>query len=496
LIGQRFGNYRAVSLLGEGGMGSVYLAEHPEIGRKVAVKVLRTEYNRDTQLLARFLNEARAANAIRHPNIIEILDSGTTAEGMPYLVMELLEGEVLSARLRRLGRLPLGSALELCYQMASALGAAHRKGIVHRDLKPDNLFVVPEETDASRERIKVLDFGIAKLQTQPHGDSVKTRTGALMGTPVYMSPEQCLGTKELDHRTDIYSLGVILFEMLCGRPPFVSTGFGELVNMHLNTLPPAPRAIAPSIPPGVEMLIMRMLAKNPEARPSSMAEVQGEIKQAVSGIDVKGTSKPDFPNGTLRGGTAVAATSMAAAPAPPPTQPFPLPSTTFSSWGTGERLDPLRAPRRRPLVAILVIGAAAVGAVFVVRPYLSGKATPTVAEPAPVPPPTPAAPAPKLPVHIVIDSQPAAARVVRVSDGVLLGTTPLRQELAAGGPALELRLEKEGFEPATRSIPLDGDHHELVRLAASPPPNVKSTPAPRPHKPRPRPPVPEEPAKL
>jgi serine/threonine-protein kinase len=489
LIGQRFGNYRAVSLLGEGGMGSVYLAEHPEIGRKVAVKVLRTEFNRDAQLLGRFLNEARAANAIRHPNIIEILDSGTTEAGMPYLVMELLEGESLGARLHRLGRLPLGIALELTYQTASALGAAHRKGIVHRDLKPDNLFVVPETMDVARERIKVLDFGIAKLQAHPHGDSVKTRTGALMGTPVYMSPEQCLGTKELDHRTDIYSLGVILFEMLCGRPPFVSTGFGELVNMHLNTAPPAPRAIAPSTPPAVEMLIMQMLAKNPEERPASMSDVQDAIKAAVSGIDVKGVSKPDFPNGTLKGGTQLAPTAV-------PRQ-APLPSTTFSSTGTGERMDPLRPARKRgPLLAIVVVGAAAAVAGVFAWPRLVGKKTdtptPAVAgAPLPTPaPPRPAA-APR-PVKIVVDSRPSAARVVRAADGVLLGTTPLRQELVAGG-TLELRLEKEGFETALRTISLERDHEELVPLTALP-----KVPTPRPVRPRPVRPRPavDEPAKL
>jgi serine/threonine protein kinase len=150
VIGQRFGNYRAVSLLGEGGMGAVYLAEHPQIGRRVAVKVLRPEMIRDPQLLVRFLNEARAANAIRHPNIIEVLDSGTTPEGVPYLVMELLEGEVLSARIRRVGKVPLREALEFSYQTASALAAAHAKGIVHRDLKPDNLFVIADPADPNR----------------------------------------------------------------------------------------------------------------------------------------------------------------------------------------------------------------------------------------------------------------------------------------------------------------------------------------------------------
>ena len=232
-------------------MGAVYLAEHPAIGRRVAVKVLHPNYAHDQQLLGRFLNEARAANAIRHPNIIEILDSGVLASGTPFLVMELLEGESLGTRLRRVGMLPVAAALELAHQTASALGAAHAKGIVHRDLKPDNLFVIPDPHHPESERIKVLDFGIAKLQQSPL-DSIKTRTGTLMGTPIYMSPEQCRGTKALDHRTDVYSLGVILYEMLVGHPPFVSQGFGELVHMHLNVEPAPLRPERPEIPPLLE----------------------------------------------------------------------------------------------------------------------------------------------------------------------------------------------------------------------------------------------------
>ncbi len=250
MIGEQFGNYRAVSLLGEGGMGAVYLAEHPGIGRRVAVKVLHKNYIRDEGLLTRILNEPRAANANRHPNIIEILDSGTIADGTPFLVMELLEGESLGTRLRRVGALPIPTAVEFAYQTASALGAAHKKGIVHRDLKPDNLFVIPDPHEPERERIKVLDFGIAKLQQGATGDSVKTRTGTLMGTPVYMSPEQCRGTRAVDHRSDIYSLGIIMFAMLAGRPPFVSEGFGELVNMHLNVAAPAPSSQRAGHPAG------------------------------------------------------------------------------------------------------------------------------------------------------------------------------------------------------------------------------------------------------
>ena len=332
MIGEQFGNYRSLALLGEGGMGAVYLAEHPGIGRRVAVKVLHKNYTRDEHLLARFLNEARAANAIRHPNIIEILDSGMLADGTPFLVMELLEGESLGTRLRQNGALPIATAVDFAYQTASALGAAHAKGIVHRDLKPDNLFVVPDPHDTHRERIKVLDFGIAKLQQGSVADSVKTRTGTLMGTPIYMSPEQCRGTRAVDHRSDIYSLGVIFYEMLVGQPPFVSEGFGDLVNMHLNVPPASARSKRPEIPLAVDALVLKMLAKNPEDRYADMTEVQGALKASGgSQFTVRGSS-PDL--GKTHG-------------KPPVTQTSPMGDTTFST-GTGERIvrDAERSARR------------------------------------------------------------------------------------------------------------------------------------------------------
>jgi serine/threonine-protein kinase len=289
VIGHQFGNYTTLALLGEGGMGSVYLAEHPAIGRRVAIKVLRAEFAQDEVALNRFVNEARAANAIRHPNIIEILDSGTTSGGLPYLVMELLEGEPLRARLRRAQRLAPLDALDIAYLTASALAAAHGRGIVHRDLKPDNLFLIPDPNDPQLSFVKVLDFGIAKLQRQPgqlgddEPDSLQTQTGTLMGTPSYMSPEQCLGTKTLDQRTDIYSLGIILFEMLCGRTPFQSMGFGELVHLHLNVAPPRPRSVEPEVPPALEAIILTALAKKPEDRFQSMEEMMSAMEEASEG---------------------------------------------------------------------------------------------------------------------------------------------------------------------------------------------------------------------
>jgi serine/threonine protein kinase len=487
LIGQRFGNYRAVSLLGEGGMGSVYLAEHPEIGRKVAVKVLRTEFSRDAQLLGRFLNEARAANAIRHPNIIEILDSGTTEQGVSYLVMELLEGESLASRLRRLGSLSLQNALEFSYQTASAVGAAHRKGIVHRDLKPDNLFVVPDENDPARERIKVLDFGIAKLQVHAMGDSVKTRTGTLMGTPVYMSPEQAMGTKEVDHRSDVYSLGVIVFEMICGKPPFYSEGFGELVHLHMNVPPPSPRSFVPSLPGAVEALIFKMLAKRPDDRFQSMQAVQEAIKQIATGtFPIRGNSSPDFSAGTL----------PTAGSTPAPADLGRL-STTFSTNGERGMARPsTRAGGKgKVLVGALVTAAVVASGLFYARQRI---ATPTsggperAALPGPIATPPPPPKDPKM-VTIHIDSRPGGARVVRIEDGVNMGTTPWQHPFTAGEGTIELRLDRDGYEPMNLQIPLFADRVEDVALK---PKTVVPPPPPKPGKKHPHPSAQDEPAKL
>jgi eukaryotic-like serine/threonine-protein kinase len=470
MIGEQFGNYRAISLLGEGGMGAVYLAEHPAIGRRVAVKVLHKNYIRDENLLTRFLNEARAANAIRHPNIIEILDSGTIADGTPFLVMELLEGESLGTRIRRVGALPLQTAVEFCYQTASALGAAHKKGIVHRDLKPDNLFVIPDTNDPERERIKVLDFGIAKLQ-QNASDSVKTRTGTLMGTPIYMSPEQCRGTKTVDHRSDIYSLGIIFFEMMCGQPPFVSEGFGELVNMHLNVAPPAPSSQNPNVSPTLDAIVLKMLAKNPDERFADMGELQAALKSSGGSMFVVRGSVPSSPD--LR--------SKSASQPPASTNPK-LRDTTFST-GVGERVDAEGVGQKKgkgKAVGVFFVAAALAGAgVFIFRdgekigPQHEQAATPAAPAPKVVPPPPVAPVSPVLPVLPVlpvapakptaprtvtvhVESDPSGANVVDEASGGKLGVTPMVLKRPKGG-ALKLRLEKDGYTPNAHALALDDD---------------------------------------
>ncbi len=213
MIGQQVGSYLIESQIGEGGMGAVYRATHVMLRRPAAIKVLLPQFSVNADFVQRFFNEAKAATSIRHLGIVEIYDFGLNPGGVAYIAMELLRGESLARRMKR-GRLPVHASLGIIRQMCGALGAAHELGIVHRDLKPDNVFIVPDGEVATGERIKLLDFGIAKLTQDSGGmNSHKTRTGALMGTPAYMAPEQCRGV-HVDHRADIYSLGCMLYELV------------------------------------------------------------------------------------------------------------------------------------------------------------------------------------------------------------------------------------------------------------------------------------------
>jgi serine/threonine protein kinase len=285
VIGTTLGNHRITKLLSEGGLGKVYLAQHASLDRKVAVKVMRPELAADPESVARFFVEAKAASGLRHPNIVDVYDFGTLPDGAPYLVMEFLEGNSLAHRLKQ-GNLRLREAMDIISQVAAAVGAAHARGIVHRDLKPDNLFLVQDVRRPGHDLVKVLDFGIAKLQ--PGTDtsaSARTRTGALVGTPTYMSPEQCRGNREIGPGSDIYSLGVIFYEAVCGRPPFVSDGMGELITMHVHDAPAAPRTLVADLPQPLENLVLRMLAKDPEARFASMNEVIEALAPLMSEPD-------------------------------------------------------------------------------------------------------------------------------------------------------------------------------------------------------------------
>ncbi len=284
VLGTLLGNYRVVNQLGAGGMGVVYLGHHESLGRRVVMKVLQPELSSDAEMVQRFFNEARAATAIRSPGIAQVFDFGVTSDRRAYFVMELLEGESLSARLKQ-RRFDYAECCRLGRQVANVLQAAHAAGIVHRDLKPANLFLVPDPEVVGGERVKVLDFGIAKLAGEVGAVGVRTSTGLVMGTPHYMSPEQCRSASSADARSDIYSLGCILFEITCGRRPFMFTGVGDIVAAHLHEPPPYPYHLAPGVPPALSALIVQMLAKTPDARPQTMAAVGQALDDILRSLD-------------------------------------------------------------------------------------------------------------------------------------------------------------------------------------------------------------------
>ena len=267
MLGQVVGNYRLVSELGRGGMGVVYRAEHVQLGRAAAVKMLLPQFTNDEVVVQRFFNEARAASAIQHPGIVEVYDYGIH-EGRAYLAMALLDGQTLTAVLEH-AWLPPHRAAAIIADVASTLAAAHAAGIVHRDLKPDNIMLVGGG-------VKLLDFGIAKL-ADPEVAGLKTETGLVIGTPLYMSPEQCMGSPQLDHRTDLYSLGCILYHALAGRPPFEYAWAGAILAAQLRDEPPDPRVFVSSIPDELVQIAMRLLEKDPAARFQSALELRAAL---------------------------------------------------------------------------------------------------------------------------------------------------------------------------------------------------------------------------
>src|SRR5215813_4983458 len=280
--GTRFNHYEVISRLGAGGMGEVYLAEDPRLGRQVAIKVLPVEFAKDADRLRRFEQEARATSALNHSNFLTVYDIGEH-EGAPYIVAELLEGEELSGLIKE-GAIATRKTLDYARQIAEGLAAAHAKGIIHRDLKPENLFVTKDG------RVKILDFGLAKLRPQQFGDIDKdaptqkriTDPGVIMGTVGYMSPEQVRG-QETDHRSDIFSFGVILYEMLSGQRAFRGDSAIEVMNAILKEEPPEFSETKEQISPQLEMIVRRCLEKQPERRFHSAHDLGFALEALSSG---------------------------------------------------------------------------------------------------------------------------------------------------------------------------------------------------------------------
>ncbi len=262
--GTAVGEYRIDRKIDEGAMGIVYAATHAFLGKRAAIKVIRDQLSTRPLLVQRFILEARAASQLCHPNIVDVFSFGTLSDGRPYFVMELLRGESLASRLRR-GALPLSCAIEIIEQVGRALKATHAHGVIHRDLKPDNIFLVGAPDDPVV--VKLLDFGVAKLAPEKLALCGATDEGTVIGTPYYMAPEQAQGLA-IDSRIDIYSLGVVAFELLTGVVPFDAGCVIELLHMQITNPPPRPRSLRPDIPPALDRLLVEMLAKEPAARPS------------------------------------------------------------------------------------------------------------------------------------------------------------------------------------------------------------------------------------
>ena len=394
-VGQTVGNYQVTAELGEGGMGKVFLAEHPVIGRKAALKVIHPQFARNTEVVARFVNEARAVTQIGHAHIVEVTDFGHTDAGDFYFIMEYLDGDKLSDQVGR--RFSPARAISIAVQIADALEASHQQGVIHRDLKPDNILLVARED--TPDFVKVFDFGLAKLTHKSPGvPAVDTEIGIVMGTPYYMSPEQCDARLELDHRADIYALGVILFQMLTGRLPFSGEGYGEVMAQHLTSPAPAVRSLAPEVPPALDAIVGRAMAKDREERFQTMAELREALLAAAHG-------------------------ETASAPPPAAAGDTPTPAP----------LD-LRPTRDRRLS--LLLGVATFTCVAVANLGLRHRAaTPVMAASTPGRPAT---------VLVNFSSDPDGATVSR-RDGSVLGVTPFATQIPYREQPVEYVVHKPGY---------------------------------------------------
>jgi len=474
--GESLGNYRIVETIGEGGMGVVYQAVHVLIGRKVAIKRLLPQMVKDNELVDRFFNEARAAAMIQHPGLVEVFDFGHHTDGSAYIVMELLEGESLTARITREGSIQIATAVVIARQVASALHAAHEQRIVHRDLKPENVHLIADRDAPAGVRTKVLDFGIAKLARTEDQRSVKTKTGTVFGTPRYMAPEQCRNATDVDRRADIYALGCILYEMLVGDPPFNYNNWAELVSAHMHEPPPRPSRHEPRVPPDVEAIVLRALAKQPEDRYATMFDMAVDLEAAwlrLSSPDARALFTP--PAGL-------------AAPVAPRATPMPSPTLPVAA-----ELTAPPAPRRRraPWIIAGAFAAGAVGtAVYLAVTGMTPQVAPNTAVATPRPLDAAAvqvvsvdaaaetrtvdAPLPvvtPLPdkIELRVKSTPPNADVIRAADGVRIGKTPFARQFDRIDGEIELIVKLSGYKDArlVLSTAKDGERAvQLVRLRA------------------------------
>ncbi len=509
-IGASVGNYQVLQKIGSGAMGNVFLAHHPVIGKRVALKVIHPELASNEEMIARFFNEARAVTQIGHENIVDVQDFGQTPDGDSFIVMELLEGVSLGDKLKHEGALSIPRATHIALQLADGLSAAHARGIIHRDLKPDNIFLIPRGGDP--DFVKILDFGLAKLSGPSQVMSHQTKTGSLLGTPHYMAPEQAENVKKVDHRADVYSLGCILFQMLTGRVPFPGEGFGEVLVRHVREPPPLPSRLNPSVPPALEKIVLHALAKKPEFRFASMDEFRAALRDPerfAQTLDGHGGIKltpdggmpavglagmgpppdaPPSPSGRFPAQSPRAisndAPTMIAQPAPDPaaiaraqaeaqrqrheatTAPTPrrpdpqrmvTPRPTRATVAHGARPERKANPAMFVALALIAVIVGGAGWYFIAGPGRGGH------------------------IAVTVTTDPAGAEVY---DGDrLVGNAPVVVKLPRDGEAHPILVKKDGYLTAQRVVTGKDDQALKLRLTPKPVAEPEEPPPPPPQKP-------------
>jgi eukaryotic-like serine/threonine-protein kinase len=436
------GKYEITRLIGEGGMGVVYEATHKLIGRKLAIKFLHALYATNPEVVTRFQREAQAAAQIGHENIIEVTDMGCAPDGSPYLVMECLEGTDVKKIIERDGALSVKRTALILVQALSALEAAHDVGIIHRDLKPDNIFLIARGLNP--DYVKLLDFGISKFRSFEDGVKGLTQTGTVLGTPHYMSPEQARGEQDLSHQSDIYAMGVIMYQMLSAALPYDAPNYNALL-MKIVTEEPQPiRKLVPELPAQIVETVERAMARDTRARFATCAEMRERLLPFAPALTEIGTLvAPTSSHTVIRKALYEAKT------------PFEL---SQSAVGRTSRSKWAIAASAGGLVV-----AAAIGALVLARGPADAKPTAPMQTAAVLPVPT-AAPveasssasaAPTSTVHLAISAAPKEARIY--VDGELLGANPFEGDLARGAAAHVVEASADGYLPERRVVAFDAD---------------------------------------
>jgi serine/threonine-protein kinase len=504
--GQRVGEYEVDGKLGQGAFGSVFRAVHPLIGKVVAIKVLARKFSVDPEMVSRFIAEARAVNQIRHRHIIDIFSFGQLEDGRHYYVMEHIDGEPLDAAIERDGRLRLAEALPILRAIGRALDAAHTKGIAHRDLKAENVFLGRDPDGAVFP--KLLDFGIAKLLAPEDGVKHKTRTGTPVGTPYYMSPEQCRG-RDVDHRTDLYAFGVLAYLMLTGKYPLDADDYLSVLIRQMADTPAPASSLAPELPKGVDDALAWLMAKEPAQRPPSLRAALLAIEAAAAGAGVtmpswEVASGPHGQLGQLGTQPLPAAVPRASGAAVAAAAGSGLGDAAAAAAMAAAAAQPRsRARRMVALVAALalVAGGAATAITVMLRGAGEGPALAAVVASPAAAGPAAAGPAaagagvgaavgagagsaassgsaqPAIGDHVIITVTGVPDGTDVLIGGATVGVAPGPVQLERGDRPVVLTFKAPGYFPASRTVTPDGDHPLAVQLKQRPATGAPRRPA-------------------